>query len=75
MKIANALFAVLGLCVSTIVTVWLVGSLIAWSVDVAGEVGQDVLVQFSTPWIGGKHAPSKTIQRSEGRPALAVAEA
>jgi hypothetical protein len=74
-KIASALFAVLGLSVSTIVTMWLVGSLVAWSVDAAGEAGQDILVQFSTPWLGGKHAPTKTVRQSEAPAALAVAKA
>jgi hypothetical protein len=52
MKIASALFSILGLSVSTIVTVWLLGSVVAWVADAAGPVGEEVLTQLSTPWIG-----------------------
>jgi hypothetical protein len=63
MKIVKTLYAILGLGVSTIVTVWLAGSLILWVVDEDGVIAQDVLVALSTPWIGAPvHAsgePSK----------------
>jgi hypothetical protein len=63
MKIASALFAILGFAVPTIVTVWLLGSLVTWVAEEAGAAGQQVLVQLSTPWLGAK--PHTEIRRLE----------
>lgn len=72
MKIASTLFAILGCSVSTIVSVWLLGSLVAWAADAAGPIGREVLVQMSTPWLGGKPHPADVSGQSAERPAFVV---
>jgi hypothetical protein len=71
MKIASALFSILGLSVSTIVTVWLLGSVVAWVADAAGPMGEEVLAQLSTPWIGAyAQAP---VHAQKASPSSAIA--
>jgi hypothetical protein len=73
MKIASALFSILGLSVSTVVTVWLLGSLVAWAADAAGAAGQEVLAQLSTPWIGAyAHVPAHGAEKAPASSAVAT---
>jgi hypothetical protein len=69
MKIASVFFTVLSLGASTIVSVWLLGSVVVWVADAAGAVGQEVLVQLSQPWLGPK--PRAEVRHLEPIPVIA----
>lgn len=69
MKIASVLFTLLSLGASTIVSVWLLGSVVVWVADAAGPVGQEVLVQLSRPWVGPR--PRTEVRHLEPAPVIA----
>jgi hypothetical protein len=73
MKIASPLFSILGLSVSTIVTVWLLGSVVTWVADTAGAVGEEVLAQLSTPWIGAYAQAPVHVQKATATPSSTMA--
>lgn len=71
-NIASVLFTVLSLGASTIVSVWLLGSLVASLVEATGPIGRQVLAEITAPpWVGHRQVEPRHVESHPSQPAAA----
>ncbi len=65
MNLRRALPELLACLISTLVTAWLLGALVAYVVDEMGPEQKDVLAQLNAPWLGGSEKATPEIRQIE----------